>query len=104
MRACFAGRAVSARFAERYRRRQGPLVRWWNYLGPNTHLYVLSLAVVLHRYDWALYAEWIYLLYAALLSWRQHFICRRLRGDLAVEWGEIPGDAPARMALEEILR
>ncbi len=67
MEARFRARPVPAEFARRYAELQGPLVRRWNLLGPNSHLIVLSAALLLRRPEAYLWADLLVFNAAALV-------------------------------------
>ncbi len=87
----FRGRPVSDGFARVYAARQGRLVRWWNLLGPNSHLILLSAALLARRPEWYLWANIAaFNLYAVLMTWIQRGVSAGLVRDLRREPLEIP--------------
>ncbi len=82
----FRDRDISPRFAEAYAAHQLGMVRSANRLGPNVHLVLLSLCVLLRRPEWYLLANLVPLnLYAIALTWAQRGPSARLLEELAHE-------------------
>ncbi len=82
----FHGRPVSDRFAALYGARQRKMVRWWNYLGPNVHLLLLTAAILVRRPEWSLWADVLLMnVYALALTWIQRGASEQLIRDLAQE-------------------
>jgi len=89
---------ISTRFAQCYRDRQRPMVRWWNYLGPNSHLLLITACVLVGRIEWVLWGNVIvFNLYAVLLTRLQKPVTRALLEDLRHEAAErVPAPADDR--------
>jgi len=86
VRAQFRTRPVSERFAAAYARHQRRMVRWWNHLGPNAHLLLLTGAILVHRPAWYLWANVLLLnLYALAMTWAQRSTSDRLIQELLLE-------------------
>ncbi len=65
----FGSEPVSEDFAAEYARVQRGYVRWWNYLGSNTHLLVLCACILVRRLEWFLWANVVFFnLYAIALA------------------------------------
>ncbi len=80
---------VPEEFSRTYARLQRPMVRWWNYLGSNAHLVVLSAALLVGRPVWYLWAVLVaFNVWAIALTWRQGRIVRRLVATLPAQAGE----------------
>ncbi|MBI5837036.1 MAG: CDP-alcohol phosphatidyltransferase family protein [Candidatus Eisenbacteria bacterium] len=96
IQAHFPDGPVSEHFAAAYGERQRRMVRWWNYLGPNAHLVLLSASVLLRRPEWYLWANVLLLnVYALALTWTQRGASERLIQDLSREEPD-PRPVPVR--------
>ena len=86
----FRGGQVAQGFADLYAEEQRRMVRWWNYLGSNSHLVVLSISVLARRPEWYLWATAVgFTLYTALITWVQAGTSRSLLRALeASDWRE----------------
>src|SRR5438309_1569517 len=96
----FGSRPVTESFAGLYGRKQRSMVRWWNYLGSNAHLLVLSAAILMRRPQWYLWGTAVaFTLYAALVTVAQARPSRQLIAALgsaeSFEPGAVPGVPPA---------
>jgi phosphatidylglycerophosphate synthase len=82
----FSGRPVSDRFAKAYGEQQRGMVRWWNYLGPNVHLLMLTAAILVRQPGLFLWGNVVLLnVYGLALVWVQHGTSTRLIRELSLE-------------------
>jgi hypothetical protein len=99
----FPDRPVSERFAQAYGRLQRRMVRWWNYLGPNVHLLLLTAAVLARRPGLYLWANVVLLnVYLLALVWIQRGTSAALVRELALEEPEAGPDAVPERAVAEV--